>query len=246
MNATNDAVIFVQGRGGLFRSTNQGDSFQADTVLQALLTRSATYPWTATYTGGAAQLEGDVAGHNVRATQGRKLTTLADVNGDMFDNFRLVAASAFGELFFQDTRIGVWQDLSAYLPRRITAISSAVIDHDGVYVSLEGRGVWRIENPEFAAIATFFEPATASLGRLRAANGSDVGSMIVEVVIREPQVCTHPAPDCAPIRTIVTTAADGSVPLPSGVAPGRVSGRVVDLVFAGVANLAPSRRTFTR
>src|SRR5439155_25953226 len=124
--------------------------------------------------------------------------------------------------------------------------SSVVINHDAVYVALEGHGVWRIENPEFAPIATYFEPAsTSNLGRLVSADGRSVISADVDVLIREPAPCPRAAADCLPIKTSVKTESDGSVPMPSAVSQGRVSGRVVELVFEGQADLAPTFRTFT-
>jgi hypothetical protein len=247
VHPTNSNILYVQGPAQILQSTNQGDGFQPDTVLQSLLTRSQTYPFVTRYNGGNSSMVGDSAGHNVHESQGRALTTMSCLAADPLDDYRIVVTSAFGGAFFKDTRMGVWQDLSEYLPRPISAISSAAINHDGVYVSLEGHSVWKIANPEFAPEATYFrDPVANDLGVLMAADQTVVANALVDVLIRESGPCVRAPSDCLPIKTTVTTGSDGVVPIPGTLSLARVSGRIVELNSFGSKTLAPGLRIFVR
>jgi hypothetical protein len=234
-NAYDPSVVYALTTNGVWRLS--GTSFVKETALTKLVTRSGTYSITDDYEGGTSD-SGDADGHELHQSQARKLATLVDVQFDASDPYRTVAASAYGSVFFMDQREGFWRDLTPFLPGPATAISSVAIAHDGVYVGIEGRSVWRITLPELGLQAAYFDDpqSNSTLAILRSSDGNPIPQTQVTVMIMS-------AINAASIVATVSTASDGSVPFPSGTSILSLAGRAVRLTSAANAYIAPAVQT---
>jgi hypothetical protein len=234
------SLVYAIAQTGIWKLS--AGTFAPDNILTALLTRSGTFPITDSFPGATATSQNGDDTLALHVSQARPLSTLVDMSVDDADPYRVVVASAFGSVFFQDRREGFWRDLTPFLPTPTPAISSVAIAHDGVFVGFEGRSVWKISLPEIAPEASFFDGPGFGLGLaiLRDATGTPMAGVPVSVTV--------PATPLQPgVSTTVITRADGSVPYPPGTtATGStgLEGNVIRLVSVATIDVAPASKTF--
>jgi len=234
------SFVYAIAQTGIWKLS--AGAFASDTILTALLTRSGTYPVTASFPGATASSQNGDDTLALHVSQARPLSTLVDLNVDDADPYRVVVASAFGSVFFEDRREGFWRDLTPFLPTPTPSISSVAIAHDGVFVGFEGRSVWKVSLPEIAPEASYFDGIGFGLGLaiLRDATGAPVAGASVGVTV--PATASQPG-----VSATVITLADGSVPYPPGTtATGSagLEGNVIRLVSIGTTDLAPASKAF--
>jgi len=219
-------VITVKG---IKVSHDGGTTFQDDPVLTALITGSGKYPLTGDY-----RLTGNFrVGRNVTiATRAAQFATLSQVAFYRDDPAKLAVAAPYTGGFYRDEACGYWQSLTPYLPRPFTAVSSVGIDHQGIYVAMEGRSIHRIGAYEFAPMATYFSRdglGATQVARLMKADGGPVAAANVTV-------------SCATedgvllFQGVVTSDAAGVISFPLSIASSGTY--VVHLDYSGKTSLA--------
>lgn len=167
----------LDGSGVVKVSHDGGASYQDDAALTALITGSGKYPFIGDFQG---QYDVDV----IDAKRAQKLATLAHVAFYRDDPGKMVVAAPYTGVFYLDEYCSTWQDLTPLLPTPLPAVSSVAINYEGVYVTLEGRGVFRIAAYEFAPRATHFSRAGLvgrQMARLVRANGSPLALTTVRL-----------------------------------------------------------------
>lgn len=208
INPYNRKHLIVATLKGIKISSDGGNSYQDDPVITALITGSGKYPLTGYYRGGDSW---DV----VHSSQAAPMATLSQVIFYSDDPGKLVVAAPYTGLFYLDEACGYWQDLTSYLPTPLPAVSSVAIDHEAVYVALEGRSIYQIRAYEFAPRATYFSRdglTGRQIARLLRANGSPLVSATVTLT-------------CAKVngavlfRGPIVTDATGVIDFPAIMAP---------------------------
>lgn len=179
--------VFVLTATDVRMSPSLGVPFKVDPVLTALITRSSTYPIRSDFTGDDDTIGFyDIYYPDVSRNTCTKAATAATLTQIAFDpddaNQYVAAAPAAGVFFFFN---GTWHDLTPLLPTPLSEVSSVSIDHDAIYVALEGRGLFRIRDYYRARIAAYFvrqNLAAGQLAVLMSADGSPLSSRYIRVV----------------------------------------------------------------
>ncbi len=219
--------LLVLTAQGVRVSRDGGASFTDDAVLTALITASGKFPLGAFYSGGNGWKV-------VHFSQARQMATLSAVTFFRDNPGKMAVAAPYIGVFYRDESCGSWQSLSPFLPRPTPAVASVGIDHEAVYVPLEGRSLWRVNSYEFAPLASYFSRDGLTLpqaARLLRADGAALGGAVVQVTLtgEDGAVLFQGAvpADGAGILTLP------GAPLPHG-------NYVLHLDFTGAAGVAPA------
>jgi len=153
-NPFNYRQVFVLRQSGItFCSDVIAGVCSPDDVLTALVTASGKFPLT-------VFTEGDATGFADFSQMGSAPSpsgTLAHVTFSRDKPERMVAVSPFTGVFY-NSGDSKWRDLSPYLPKPLSPAASAAIDGDKVFVALQGRGTYRVDDALDASLACFFQP----------------------------------------------------------------------------------------
>ncbi len=231
--------VYVLTATGARHSSSFGAPFQPDTVLTALITGSGTFPIVGDYPGGVDSVGfyGEFGGGPMGGSHALLMATLGQIAFDRQDPKSYVVAAPYTGVFYSDH--GAWRDLTPYLPTPRPEVSSVAIDHNAVFVSLEGGGVWRIGSYTTAPLATYFARdglPSGQLARLSRSDGVHDGGHTVHVVVT--------LADGQPVyEGDIVTDATGQIAAPSilSPAPGKY---LVHLAYAGVAGPATTKASF--
>jgi hypothetical protein len=136
VNPYNPNMLYVLAANGVKVSFDGGANFQDEVTLTALLTGSGTFPFTGNFSGGNGQFVSI-------GSRANAMGTLSDMAFYRDNPNRVVAASPFTGVFYTSGD-GCWRDLSPYLPRPHTPVSSVGIDCEAIYAGMEGRSLVRI------------------------------------------------------------------------------------------------------
>jgi hypothetical protein len=158
VNPFNYKQLFVLRQDGVMFCTDAiGALCYPEHVLTALLTSSGTFPLT-------VYREGDSTGFADFSQMGSGPSpsgTLAQVAFSRDNPQRMVAVSPFTGVFY-NSGDGKWRDLTPFLPEPLSPAASAGIDGNNVYVALQGRGVYRVDDAPDAPLACYFQPNTGA------------------------------------------------------------------------------------
>ena len=137
VNPYNSDELYVLTESGVKYSNDAGATFSTDSRLTQLITGNNAYPLTPGFTGG------DRSGVRIANRSDRnQMGALADMAFLRDDPTLVVSVSPFTGLFYKKS--GHWRDLSSYLMKPLTPISSVAIDSSTIYFATEGRGVFRL------------------------------------------------------------------------------------------------------
>jgi hypothetical protein len=157
LNPYDENHFYVLTDSGIQVSLDGGVSFKVDGALTDLCTDGKRYPFVGRYGGGNGQ---DV----IIASRANPMGTLSAVAFNRFAPHTVVASSPFTGVFYRQD-VGdpksPWVDLGSQLPAPFTAVSSIMLDDEGIYVGTEGRGLLRITSPLTTVIwePPIFRPA---------------------------------------------------------------------------------------
>jgi hypothetical protein len=140
VNPYNPNVVYVSCTDGIYHSLIDRKTllFTKDQQLTDLVSHNGNYPLDKTFPGGN--------GLNVVHSNQSNLNSMYPLSGVAFNRYQpeqVVASSPFTGVFFKDGGDN-WKDLSDTLPRPFTPVSSVNINKQGIYVTAEGRGMFKI------------------------------------------------------------------------------------------------------
>jgi hypothetical protein len=166
------------------------------------------------------------------ATRAETFATMATVGFSRANKNVAAVASPYTGIFY-DAGDGFWRSLSAAIPPPLPQVSALAFQGGSLYFATEGRGMERIDYPDSAPLATYFEqPTNPPPGVLRVLARSDhtvLAARAVRVTLRrDGQVA---------LDTTVSTDGLGRVAIPASTS---VEGATVHLHFAGDTASAPS------
>jgi len=132
------SVILVVGNSpGIFIAKY---FFKKDDQLTNLVTDNGKYPINTDFTGGN--------GLNVVRSNQSNLNAMFPISGVSFNRYhpqQVVASSPYTGVFYKNGD-NDWKNLSGVLPKPFTPVSSVNINNQGIYVTTEGRGIFKIVN----------------------------------------------------------------------------------------------------
>lgn len=140
VNPYDTKILYVATSDGVFVSGNGGMSFFKDITLTDLISASGTYSISGTFSGGNG-----ISLPGTSATHANPMCPLSCMAFDRESPGKVVAASPFTGVFYKHNALE-WKDLSRYLPRPFTPISTIAISKSDIYIGTEGRGLLRINN----------------------------------------------------------------------------------------------------
>jgi hypothetical protein len=142
VNPYNASEIYVSCFDGVYHGLfNTGSwTINRDDVLTNFLTDNARFDIAGIFPGGN--------GRNVVWSNQSSLNSMYALSWLSFNRFntqQVVASSPFTGVFFKEGK-NDWKDLSRVLPKPFTPVSSVHINNQGIYVTTEGRGMFKITN----------------------------------------------------------------------------------------------------
>jgi hypothetical protein len=228
VNPWDPAHLFVLTNAVVKVSTSGGSDFRDDPVLTALITESGKYSLGGTFSG-----QNDDGMSSATASSG--LALLSSVAFNRERPHEVVVSSPFTGVLYAADENRLWRSLTAYLPQPLPPVSSVSIDKDTIYVSTEGRGVFRIDSFSDAPLATYFKRATSGsatghIAQLLRSDGAPVVNAPVELTILDVNQELH---------FVTSTDSNGWIPMTT-VKPTWV----IHFAFAGNNEEAPARASF--
>lgn len=142
VNPYNPYEIYVSCKDGVYHGyiAVGGWIFSKDVDLTNLISGNGKYPIDKTFTGGN--------GANVtwsNQSSGNAMYPVSWISFNRYHPDQVVASSPFTGVFFKDGT-KTWRDLSNVLPKPFTPVSAVNINNQGIYVTTEGRGIFKIVN----------------------------------------------------------------------------------------------------
>jgi hypothetical protein len=141
VNPYNPIVIYLSCTDGIYHSflSRKTIHFKKDEQLTELVSSTGQFPLDKIFPGGNTL--------NVIKSNQSNLNCMYPVSGVAFNRYdpsQVAAASPFTGVFLKNG--STWKDLSHVLPEPFTPVSSVNINNQGIYVTTEGRGMFKIVN----------------------------------------------------------------------------------------------------
>jgi hypothetical protein len=202
--------------------------FEIDPVLTALVTESGKYALSGSF---AAQNDNGMP----NSIASSSMATLSSVGFNRENPHEVVVSSPFTGVFYASDTKRLWRSLTPYLPHPVAPVSSVSIDKDTIYVSTEGRGVFRIALYNDIPLATYFVRPNAFLHpdvitQLMRSDGVPVANVPVDLIILDINQELHLG---------ATTDSNGRIVM-KAVKPTWV----IHFKFAGNKDAAPAQASF--
>ncbi|MEO8417021.1 MAG: hypothetical protein ABI472_25380 [Ginsengibacter sp.] len=152
VNPYNASELYVSCADGVYHGSLQlgvGNShgifiyqyfFKKDEQLTILVTGNGKYPVNTDFPGGN--------GNNVVRSNQSNLNAMFPLSCISFNRYhpqQVVASSPYTGVFYKNGD-NEWKDFSDILPKPFTPVSSVNINNQGIYVTTEGRGIFKIVN----------------------------------------------------------------------------------------------------